>query len=74
MKYKINWGISDGYCGGDRPQVFTVDTEDYFDDEAEWEELSEEDRKQFFEERVDEEFRSVVGFEINSIKEIKGEF
>lgn len=32
MSIKVRWEVDDGYCGGSRPQTFTVDPSDFEDD------------------------------------------
>lgn len=39
-KIKVRWEVEDGYAGGSRPQIFTIDPDD-FDDDADEREISE---------------------------------
>jgi hypothetical protein len=69
MKYKIQWEVNDGYCGGARPQYTKFDSEDWMDDD-EWKSMTEEQKEDAMEEAVQNDFEQ-LGFSIINKKEIK---
>lgn len=63
-RIKITWKVSDGYVGHG-PHSFYIDQEDFEDFE------NEDERQQFIEECVQQEFENEVSWEISSIEDIK---
>jgi hypothetical protein len=59
MKIKINWEIEDGYIGKSRPQKSIFNSNDYVDD-AEWNELSEQEKENYIDEFMQEEFLNKI--------------
>jgi hypothetical protein len=60
-KFKVTWEVEDGYVGKSRPQHTVVDTEYEFDDN-EWDEMSEDDKKGWIAQQVEDDFNSKISF------------
>lgn len=69
MKIKITWEVSDGYVGKSRPQYCTFNSEDYMDEE-DWNNLSEEEKEQYINDFVQEEFNNNISWDITNRKEL----
>jgi len=59
---EVTWQAEDGYCGGSRPHTIKFD-----DDEVE--DMDAEERQEFIENAVQEEFEQTVTWEITNIEE-----
>ena len=57
---KVIWEVSDGYVGKSRPQYANIADEDL-------EGLSEQEKMDFIEEFIQQEFENNIGWEISSI-------
>lgn len=60
---KITWEVEDGYVGTSRPQHTKIDLNDDFDPE-DWEEMSLEDKQDYIDEIVYEDFQERIGYYI----------
>jgi len=60
---KVHWEVEDGYVGKSRPQ------ETHIDDE-EWQDTPPEDREEFIEECVREDFDNRIGFAVYRTSEV----
>ena len=65
MKLTIIWEIDDGYVGKSRPHKTIFDTDDWTNDEEEWNELSEQQKKEYIEEAVQNDFDQTIFFYIS---------
>lgn len=63
MKIIVEWEVEDGYAGKSRPQKTEIDTEDYFDNE-EWNEMTDDEKKEHLESFVQEDFEQKISFGI----------
>jgi hypothetical protein len=66
MNINVTWEVDDGYAGKARPQHTEVDV-----DEEEWEEMMEQERKEYIEAQIEEEFRSKISFIIKDTEIVK---
>ena len=66
MRFEGEYEIDDGYCGGARPQYFTVDEQDIDDDmsDSDLEELYEEAAQEHFEEH----FERNISFHLHDVE------
>lgn len=64
MKLTIKWEVEDGYVGKSRPQKTIFDTNDYTNDEEEWNSLSEKEKMDYISEAVQEDFDQKIFFSI----------
>lgn len=65
--FEIKWSVNDGYVGKDRPQYLVVDVEDEMDKE-DWDAMTDEEKHNFLEERVQDAFDQEISFEIEDIQ------
>jgi hypothetical protein len=63
MKITVKWEVEDGYAGKSRPQKTIIDTERDMQ-EGEWDEMSQEERMEYIEECVQEDFDQKISFAI----------
>ena len=69
MVLEISWEVSDGYVGKSRPQGLIVNVEDYMDIE-EWENLSEDEKRDEIDNWVYEDFSDKVTYSIGDVNEV----
>lgn len=70
MKLKIKWEVADGYCGKSRPQTLIIETNDYLEDDQPYEEMSDDEKQEFIDERVCDDFKQKVSYAITSTEEV----
>ena len=63
-KIKVRWEVEDGYVGKSRPQTTIIDIEQLMDIE-EWEAMTEDKKREFIEEIVQEDFEQKISFGIS---------
>lgn len=61
MKIKITWEIEDGYVGKSRPHN-SIFNSDYYMDDDEWNDLSEENKEIYINEFLQEEFNNKISW------------
>ncbi len=61
MKITVKWEVADGYAGASRPQRTIVDTDD-----CDWDEMNEQERKEWIAESVQYDFEQKISFEITN--------
>jgi hypothetical protein len=65
-KIKITWEVEDGYLGRSRPQTTTVDIEKEIMSEEDWNELTEDDKKEILDQAVEEDYKQKISFSITN--------
>lgn len=63
-KIRVRWEVEDGYAGQSRPQETVIDVENDLMSEEEWNELSEDQKKENIDSLVQEDFEQRIHFGI----------
>jgi len=61
LKINVKWEVDDGYVGKSRPQETIIKPYDYVD-EDEWNDATEDGKKDYIEEWVEDDFKNTIGF------------
>lgn len=69
MKIEITWQVEDGYAGGSRPQHTNFETLDYVESDEEWNNLSEQEKQDYYDQAVQEDFNQSIFFNITNVRE-----
>ena len=67
MKLNITYEVEDGYAGKSRPQQFVFDSEAWCDD---WEELTEDEKNDYINQSIDEDFNDKISWCIINKEEV----
>ncbi len=62
MKITVKWEVADGYVGKSRPQRTIVDTDDAY----EWEKMTDDEKREWIQDQVQQDFENRISFEINN--------
>jgi|GEM_PF-2356653 len=65
MKITVHWQVDDGYVGKSRPQKTVITPYEDLGQE-EWEEMTEEERDEYIEQCVQDDFDQKVSFAIDN--------
>jgi hypothetical protein len=62
MRFEGEYEVEDGYCGGARPQYFTVDEQDIDDD------MSDSDLEELYKDVAQEHFEQNISFHLHDVE------
>ena len=70
MIINVTWEVDDGYAGGSAPHNLEVNTNDFVNDDDEWNELTEEQKENYIADAVQDDFDNSINWYITS-KEVQ---
>lgn len=63
-KIRVRWQVEDGYVGKSRPQETVIDVQNELMPKLEWQELSDEEKREHIDSIVQEDFERRIRFGI----------